>query len=183
MTDSELAILGLLGEQDSTTGYGLATVARARGMERWAGLSATSVYNGLRSLASQKLVLARPDSRKSGRGPAGNLFVLAPKGRTSMRRALREALKEAPEQSVRYRLALAFVEIVGRKQAAAQLRGRADSLAARMRAVRSAAEEMVAEGRPVGARLVFEYALHGLEAERRVTDRLLTLLGEQRSGS
>lgn len=54
MTDSELAILGLLDELDSASGYGVAAVARARGMERWAGLSATSAYKGLRSLVTQK---------------------------------------------------------------------------------------------------------------------------------
>jgi DNA-binding PadR family transcriptional regulator len=183
MTDSELAILGLLGELGSVSGYGVAAVARARGMERWAGLSATSVYKGLRSLVGQKLVLAKPDSRKSGRGPTGRLFVLAPKGRTRVRQALRNAMEEATEQSVRYRVALAFIELVGRKQAAAQLRSRSEMLASRMREVKSAAKGMQDEASPIGARLVFEYALHGLEAECRVTGVLLALLNDRADGS
>ncbi len=183
MTDSELAILGLLGELGSASGYGVAAIARARGMERWAGLSATSVYKGLRSLVGQKLVLAKPDSRKSGRGPAGKLFVLTPAGRRRVRHALCDALEEAPEQSVRYRLALAFVELLGRKPAAAQLRMRSETLASRIRAVTSAAKGMRGVTSPIGARLVFEYALHGLEAECRVTGVLLAQLNDQADGS
>ena len=183
MTDSELAILGLLDELDFASGYGVAAVARARGMKRWAGLSTTSVYKGLRSLVVQRLVLAKPDSRKSGRGPAGNLFQLSPAGRKRVRQALRDALEEAPEQSVRYRLALAFVELVGRKQAVVQLRCRFEALASRMREVKSVAKGKHGVASPVGALLVFEYALHGLEAECRVTKVLLELLNDRADGS
>jgi DNA-binding PadR family transcriptional regulator len=183
MTDSELAILGLLGEMGSASGYGVAMVARARGMKRWAGLSSTSVYKGLRSLAARKLVLARRDLRKRGKGPAGNLFLLAPAGRKRVQQSLLDALEAAPEQSVSYRLALAFIGVLERRQAVAQLRKRSEMLATRMREVQIAARAMPGEALPIGARLVFEYALRGLEAECRVTDALLTLLKDQKSSS
>lgn len=183
MTDSGLAILGLLGELGAASGYGVAAVARARGMERWAGLSATSVYKGLHRLVEQQLVLAKPDARKSGRGPVGRSFQLTPAGRRRVRQALRDALEQAPEQSVRFLLALAFVGLIEQTQAVARLRSRSEALAARMRDVQRAENGMAGGPSPMGAQLVFAYALHGLAAECQVTDVLLALLNEQAGGS
>src|SRR5688500_1707588 len=103
MNDSELAVLALLGELRAVSGYGLASVARARGMERWAGLSASSIYKGLRRLEEQGLVKGATDRKKIGKGPVGRLFALTQDGIRFVRRELTRGFVEAPEQSARYR--------------------------------------------------------------------------------
>lgn len=202
MIDSELALAALLGELGPSSGYGITSIVRQRGMQRWAGLSPTSIYQGLRRLEARGLVSSAPDLAKRGRGPVGRLAALTPAGAELVRRELTAALADAPEQSTRYRIALAFVPQVGERIAIAQLAARADALRARARQVRLAraagdgvagdgavggatdgatdgAAESAAES--LGARLVFDYVLAALEHEIAVTERLTGILQEARS--
>jgi DNA-binding PadR family transcriptional regulator len=176
VNDSELALLALLGELKSVSGYGLASVARGRGMERWAGLSASSVYNGLRRLAEQELVKVTSDRKKIGKGPVGRLFALTKAGARSVRRGITEGLAEAPEQSTRYRLSLAFVDLIGAKYAVERLRERSRTFRQRIGDVERARAADEAARASTGATLVFEYVLSGLEHERVATARLIQIL-------
>jgi hypothetical protein len=56
-------------------------------------------------------------------------------------------------------------------------------LATRMREVQIAARAVPGKPSPIGARLVFEYALSGIEAECRVTGALLALLKNRKGSS
>jgi DNA-binding PadR family transcriptional regulator len=176
MNDSELALLALLAELRSISGYGLTSVAHARGMERWAGLSASSVYKGLRHLEAQGLVKAISDRKKVGKGPVGRLFALTEAGTKAVRLELTQGLVEAPEQSTRFRLSLAFVELVGATHAVARLRERSRTFRARIRDVERARTADEAALESTGATLVFEYVLSGLEHERVATARLIQTL-------
>ncbi len=179
MKDSELALAALLGEVTSASGYGLASIVRARGMERWAGLSPTSIYQGLRRLEAKGLATSAPDSEKSGRGPVGRIAGLTPLGSEQVRRELTAALAEAPEQSTRYRIALAFAGLLEAPVAVEQLRARADAVQVRVRQVRQVrqAQEGDLESRDsLGARLIFEYVLGALEHELVATGRLVEIL-------
>jgi DNA-binding PadR family transcriptional regulator len=181
VSDSELALLALLGEQRLVSGYRLASVARARGMERWAGLSASSVYKGLRRLEEQELVKATSDRKKVGRGPVGHLFALTEAGTRSVRRQLTEGLVEAPEQSSRYRLSLAFVDLIGAKHAVDRLRERSRTFKERIRDVERARAADEGVRASTGATLVFEYVLSALKHERVVTARLIQTLKKRSS--
>lgn len=175
MNDSELALLALIAELKAASGYGLASVARARGMERWAGLSASSVYKGLRRLEGDGLVKVSSEPKKRGRGPPGRVLALTAAGSRSLRRQLSDGLLIAPEQSTRYRLSLAFIEVVVGSRAIEQLRQRSRRLRERIQDVeRARAAERGPP--PLGATLLFEYVLLGLEHERVVTARLIHLL-------
>lgn len=176
MNDSELALAALLGELGSASGYGLASVARARGMERWAGLSPSSVYKGLRRLGAQRVARSAPDRAKTGRGPVGRSFTLTDAGARATRRELAAALAEAPEQSVRFRLALAFVDGVGAGVAVERLRERSRALEDRRRAVARARAGDPGARASVGATLVFTYVQSALVHERVVTARLIRTL-------
>jgi DNA-binding PadR family transcriptional regulator len=181
VNDSELALLGLIAEaaeKKAASGYALAAVARARGMERWAGLSASSVYKGLRRLAEAGLVKAGPSEKRRAKGPPGRAHKLTAAGTRALRRHLFDGLLAAPEQSVRYRLSLAFIEVVGVARSVAQLQRRARSLEGRIADVKRARarESKAGQALPLGGALVFEYVLHGLEGERVVTTKLIALL-------
>lgn len=176
MKDSELALAALLGEVTAASGYGLASIVRARGMERWAGLSATSIYQGLRRLEAKGLATSTPDCQKRGRGPVGRIVGLTPTGAEQVRRELTRALAEAPEQSTRYRIALAFAGLLEAPVAVERLRARADAVQARVRQVRQAQERDQESRGSLGAQLIFEYVLGALEHELVATGRLVDIL-------
>jgi DNA-binding PadR family transcriptional regulator len=154
VNDSELALLGLIAEaaeKKAASGYALAAVARARGMERWAGLSASSVYKGLRRLEEAGLVKAGPSEKQRAKGPPGRAHKLTAAGTRALRRHLYDGLLAAPEQSTRYRLSLAFIEVVGVARSVAQLQRRARSLEGRIADVKRArARVRVRAARPRG---------------------------------
>ena len=175
MNDSELALLALIAESKASSGYALAAAARARGMERWAGLSTSSVYKGLRRLEVDGLVETGSLTKKRGKGPPGKMHAITAAGTRSLRRAISDGLAGAPEQSARYRLSLAFVEAIGPRRASAQLRRRTGDLEARIEDV-ARARARGDDGGALGRSLIFAYVLHGLEQERAVTARLLRIL-------
>ena len=67
LLDTEFAILGLLDEVGPASGYRVLTLVAERGMNEWAGLSASSVYNNLRKLCRSGLAASVPDLEKNGR--------------------------------------------------------------------------------------------------------------------
>lgn len=180
VNDSELALAALLAEVTSASGYALAALARTRGMERWAGLSATSVYQGLRKLENRGFVTSTPDTAKTGRGPAGRLSTLTGPGLESVRLELATALSDAPEQSARYKVALASVALLDADLAVQRLTARTLHVADRMREVSSAQQRAEREDGSIGARLIFEYVRGALEYELAAAHRLRDLLTKER---
>lgn len=174
MSDSELALLALLAESKVASGYALAATARARGMERWAGLSASSVYKGLRRLERVGLVRSGANHKKRGKGPPGRVHTVTATGAKALRRQLAEGLEGAPEQSTRYRLALAFVELTGAGQAVKRLQQRSRYLERRIADVERARAS--SDKRSLGATLLFTYVLDSLEHERAATATLVRLI-------
>ncbi len=174
MRDSELALLALLAEMYCTSGYALAAAARLRGMERWAGLSPRSVYKGLRRLESNRFESSGASYKRRGKGPPGRLHRVTVLGAETLRRQLSEELQRAPEQSVRYRLALAFVELVGVDPAVQRLQMRSDHLERRIADV-----ERTRDGdgtNNLGATFVFTYVVDSLKQEHAATASLVGLL-------
>ena len=175
MTTPELALLALVSELKTPSGYGVVAVARARGMARWAGLSTSSIYKGLHRLVSRGLVSARPSAKTTGKGPPGRVHAITAAGARTLRRWLAKWLRTAPEQSAQYRLSLAFVDTIGVNVAIEQLGRRTRDLEKRTADVeRARARDRDATS--LGAALIFEYALHALEQERVVTAKLVALV-------
>jgi DNA-binding PadR family transcriptional regulator len=175
MTDSELAVLALVAERKASSGYGLVTAARARGMERWAGLSSSSVYKGLRRLEAAGLVQSVANEKKhTPKGPLGRANKVTRAGARALRQHLFEGLV-APEQSVRFRLSLAFVEVVGVSRSIEQLHHRSRDLEERIANIERARADQ-GDSSPLGASLLFEYVLQGLKQEHAVTFQMIALL-------
>lgn len=142
-------------------------------MASWAGLSATSLYKGLRKLRAAQLIVAKPDTKKSGKGPAGFLYAASAKGRSELRRRIVHSLAYVPGHSAPFRVALACSEQVPAKRAAEQLDRRATQLRlalANIQRAQSTARE------PVGAKLVFAYTLAEVRHELEQAIRLKALL-------
>jgi DNA-binding PadR family transcriptional regulator len=179
VNDSALALLGLLGELRSASGYAVSAVVRERGMRRWAGLSASSVYNGLRQLEAEKLAKSTPDRHKRGKGPIGRLYRLTARGTKTVRTLVADGLAQAPEQSTQFRLSLAFVDLVGVPIALTGLRERSRAFRTRSREV-AGARPPEAGRASLGATLLFEYVESSLEHERAATERLIRALEKRR---
>ena len=171
--DTEFAILGLLDEVGPASGYRVLTLVAERGMNEWAGLSASSVYNNLRKLCRSGLAASVPDLEKNGRGPAGSLYSLSAEGRSVLRRHLGEALVHAKEQSPAFKLALAFSGALSAKRLAALLDQRLAVLRVRCAQVEKVRRPLQDSGKePRSATLLFEYVLQGLAHELRMAEHL-----------
>lgn len=172
LTDAELAVLGLLLETGPIGGYRLLAVVEERGMTRWAGLSASSVYKSLRALVAKSCAAARRDSAKRGRGPVGIVWSATPHGRVLLKRSVARALGEAREQSVSFKLALGLSAAVPRPVFRARIDARIVAMTQRLAQVRKTYRAARHPALPRGARLLFEYALATLRQERAILARL-----------
>ncbi len=90
MTNAELALLTLLGEQPRH-GYEIEQVIEARGMRDWTEVGFSSIYYLLSKLEEAGLVEARMEP-SPGRGPARNVFSLTREGRKAVQAGIETAL-------------------------------------------------------------------------------------------
>lgn len=97
MTDSEIAILGLLAEKPRY-GYELDKIIEQRGMREWTDIAFSSIYAVLRSLENQGFVSAETEVEGNR---VRKLFALTKDGKRSLREALKALITEpAPPKDV-----------------------------------------------------------------------------------
>lgn len=165
---ADFVLLLLIGEHKSTTGYTIRKNVEGRGLAAWAGVSSSSIYNGLKRVEDQGFATSREDTTKRGRGPRGRTFSLTPAGARTLKTAIREGLSTTREHDPRFNLALSGIDQISPGEALLGLAERSrflDSEAARLRAVALAQPE-----HSVGAQLLFDRIIHSIEAERRWVD-------------
>ena len=89
MTDAELAVLSLVG-QEPRHGYEIEQVIEARGMRDWTAIGFSSIYYLLKKLEGEGLMEGRLE--KAERGPARKVFHITPAGREALHSALLDVL-------------------------------------------------------------------------------------------
>ena len=137
----EVVVLGLLSEEPQH-GYGLLERFRSRGMDNWVEVGKASVYQALRRLEQQGLVIGKPE--KGAVGPARRVFTISRSGRDRLREGLRERfLEPTPSEAA---LAIAFAEMLPVAEARKAISERERMLRALL--------EKTAQGREIGARPV-----------------------------
>ena len=107
MTNAELAILSLVGEQPRH-GYEIEQVIEERGMRAWTEVGFSSIYYLLKKLSQEGLVEGR--LQEAERGPARKVYHITQAGQSRLREGLLQALTEPQRcyQSIQLGLANFF---------------------------------------------------------------------------
>lgn len=178
VTNADLAILLLIAEKPYVNGYGLRRLVEERGYVHWAGVSATSIYNRLKSLEERELIAGAADVDKADRGPQGRIYTVTAAGNAVLADEIKEGLAKTREHDPRFNLALCGLELLPPQTAVGCLSDRArflDNEAARL-------AEMLAESRddlPLSAILLYERIVHAIAAESAWLDLAITAVQDR----
>lgn len=127
MTNTELAILGLVAEQPRH-GYQIEQEIEARGMREWTEIGFSSIYYSLNKMESAgwlKSELEQTDNAVRGstghKGPARKVYRVAEAGWAAYREAVRERLANPRPRSGDIDLGLANLPALSQEEARAAL--------------------------------------------------------------
>lgn len=179
LSDSDVVLLTLIAEEPGINGYNLRRRVQARGLDAWAGVAASSIYNGLKRIEDHRFVSSKPDLHKDRKGPTGHAFTVTVKGAKALHGAVAEALTSGREHDSRFNIALAAIDLLDPIEGARCLRQRSVFLAAeheRISAVRDQQRPL-----PMSAELLFDRILHALDSERTWTESAASTLAPTRA--
>lgn len=164
-----MVLLLLIREQPGINGYVIRSLVDERGMRSWAGVSSSSIYNGLRRIEERGLTSGQVDTAKDDRGPRGRVFRLTSEGTSALESAVRAGLSTTREHDPRFNLALSGLDTLPRDDALRCLAERSEFLAAQ--AQRLAQKRENSRTRPsLCADLLFDRVIHGIKAEQEWVD-------------
>ena len=174
LANSDVVLLALIAEEPGINGYTLRQRVQARGLGVWAGVGASSIYNGLKRLEGRRLVSSKPDVGKQRKGPTGQAFTITAKGAKALRAAIAGTLAATREHDPRFNIALSAIDLLEPAEAAASLRRRSRFLDAEHRRITAARDQQ--RPLPRSAELVFDRILHTVESERAWTESAASTL-------
>jgi DNA-binding PadR family transcriptional regulator len=183
LTNSELAILGLLAESPAH-GYQIEQDIAARGYREWTEIGFSSIYYALNRLEGagwlESSVEAdpappgarNPPSKRSG--PARRIYHLTPAGWQVYRAGVRERLAHPRPRSGDFDLALASLPALPPAEARAALEACRAGLRERLAHVRARWEQdRAARPLPPHVEALFDHAAAGLSAELAWVEKFL----------
>ncbi|MEE9429234.1 MAG: PadR family transcriptional regulator [Paracoccaceae bacterium] len=178
LNNTELALLSIISECGSLNGYQLKRTVDERGLQAWAGVSASSIYVVLKKLEKRGFVFSSPDTNKRSRGPRGQIFVVTDSGKQTLQHEIKGALSGSREHDARYNIALSNLAMLPQPEflqcCVARLRFLKDE---RKRISERDAEQT---NQPLGASLLFQRILNGMDAEIFWTTSLIANLKQQK---
>lgn len=163
LSDADVVVALVIGEAPGINGYTIRKRAEERGLDAWAGVASSSIYNTLKSLEHRGLATSEPDTNKLGRGPRGRSFELTASGKIELQQAIVVALQDTRENDPRFNVALAGLDTIPAAIAVDCLRRRAAFLEGESDRLRMRSE---ADTLPLSAALLFDRIIHAIEAER-----------------
>lgn len=163
INNAEFVILLLILEVPKANGYRLRNLVSARGMEKWAGVSSSSIYVMVKKLESREFITSSDDLEKQTKGPRGKVFLISPKGKSALLGAIEHGLAECREHDQRFNIALSGIDCLGPRRTIECLQRRAEFLGKeRVRLSKSADVQSIL---PLAAELLFDRINNGIEAE------------------
>ncbi len=168
MTDAELAVLSLVGEQ-ARHGYEIEQVIEARGMRDWTEVGFSSIYYLLKKLEREGLIDSRLEETE--RGPARKVYHITPAGREARHTALIQALAEPIPQRSRLMLGVSNLPAIPTEEATAALGQYHDTLVARLQDVQTTRESQ--RPLPYFVDAMFDYSVTMIQAECAWIQRLI----------
>jgi DNA-binding PadR family transcriptional regulator len=164
LSNAEYLLLALLREREATSGYALNAMISERGYREWADVGMTSVYVGLKKLATKGLVHGRLATDKTTQGPAAKEFSLTEKGRDLLLEETAKGLSETRERDRRFDLALSSADVLTSEAALESIQKRTTFLESEQKRISdliSGQEQLISF---TGA-LIFKHTLHLIRSE------------------
>jgi DNA-binding PadR family transcriptional regulator len=179
MTNVETAVLQLISEKKSASGYELNALIEERGYRQWAGIGKTSIYNGLKKLLKKTLIRESGFEKIAGKGPAPKKYSITPKGAGLLRDTTLEALSGAIRRENAFELALASIPAIGFQKATAALLQRVKALDISLKSLGKVYAEKGGKSLPLFVSALFERPIKIIEADIEYTKKLtLRLMAE-----
>ena len=137
MTAPEMALLTILSEGASLSGYDINKIIDERGFREWAGIGSTSIYSGLKKLEKKNFIKLIIDSKKSGKGPLPNKFKITKQGMANLKTEIKLILSSEARKDSKFDIALASIIILDIKEIDQALNERKEKLEKVLHKVRS----------------------------------------------
>jgi DNA-binding PadR family transcriptional regulator len=163
----QMFILGSL-TQGEAHGYQLLARAGQWGVDKWAGFSAGSIYNALRTLEKRGLIVRSGTEQHGGYAPA-TVFAITDEGRAELLAMIRSAATELTAHDP-FDLVTAFLGLLPVSERKELIEAHVASLRQRRQAWEPQYEHMqehVAKGLP------YDWVLATLEKDRRVVELMI----------
>jgi DNA-binding PadR family transcriptional regulator len=129
---ARIALLGVL-ERRPTHGYDVKATLKRWSMDWWADVQSGSIYSGLRKLEQDGLATVKETGR-NGKRPVHRVYEITDAGREELRNLLRGAWLGITRFSRPIDLAVAFYDVLSRKEIEKLLKERLNNLAVLHRA-------------------------------------------------
>lgn len=114
MTKNELVVLGLLN-QKPMHGYQLYHEVERTGMEHWAQVNLSSIYNTLNRLEQKEMIEAKRE--KPGKMPERSVYRITKKGKDELAHLLEQALRDNRIHPTNLVLGVAFIKGLPKRKA------------------------------------------------------------------
>lgn len=176
MTDAELAILGLVYEEERH-GYQIEQVIQERGMREWTAVGFSSIYYLLSKLQNKGLVSSRLEW--AGRGAPRKVYRITAEGETAFHSQVMERLTVSQPSLSPFLLGLANAGRLPRNELIAALRAYRQHLADRVERVKAKWAAQSEAAIPLLADALFDYGLAMGRAQDDWIEGLIAKLEEE----
>jgi DNA-binding PadR family transcriptional regulator len=176
VTDAELAILGLVYEQERH-GYQIEQVIRERGMREWTAVGFSSIYYLLSKLEKRGLIGYRLEW--AGRGAPRKVYRITAEGEIDFHSQVMERLSESRPSLSPFLLGLANAGWLPRDELIAALGAFRQHLASRVGRVKAKRAAQREAGLPRLADALFDYSLAMGRAQDEWIEGLIMKLEEE----
>jgi DNA-binding PadR family transcriptional regulator len=172
LTNVETALLQLICEKKTASGYELNVLIERRGYREWAGIGKTSIYNTLKKLSKKGFIKKQEFSKKAGKGPMPAKYSVTKNGFKILKAETLLYLSGSARGGNAFELALASIPIAGFTKAAEALGRRAKALEGSFKALKAIYAEKGGTNLPPFVAALFERPLKLIEADMEYTKYL-----------
>ncbi len=173
LTNVEFALLQIIGEKETISGYQINKLVEERNYHVWAEIGTTSIYLGLEKLKKKKLVRSSIDIQKTGKGPLPKNFSLKEKGHEILKQSVLDALSNYRERDKRFDLGIAGLPFVTTAEAIDALEKRKTLLNDAAQKVREKLETDGENQLPFHLKILFEHPLFLIRHELDFMDAMI----------
>lgn len=171
ISNAEYALLMIIIEKKNASGYEINEIIQSRGFYEWADIGTTSIYNGLKKLEKKGLAQSKLDVQKSGKGPVGYKFHITEKGYELFSEETIMGLSRSRERERFFALAMAGSSILNNETIDLCLNERIEFLKSENKRLKEKIKNQDRLNQT--AKLLFDYALHQINAEIRFIQKIL----------
>ena len=172
ITNSELAILGLVTEQ-AVHGYQIEKIITERGMREWTEIGFSSIYYLLNKLEKKGWIISQTQNAIR-QGPSRRVFTITPSGLKICRQETLAALSEPQASASYFQLGLANLPLLDRSDTSNALRHYEDKLLIKKKELERK-KNSYGNNIPAHVKTLFDHSLQLIEAEHNWVKEFILL--------